>query len=353
MKQSAIVVCPGRGTYNKTELGYLQKYHGDKTEIVGLIDQYRKTKGQRSVSELDGAEAYRPSVHNTGDNASPLIYACAVADFHSIDREAFEIVGITGNSMGWYLALACAGALSPRASIEVVNTMGRMMHREARGGQVIYPLVNEQWQPDPQLVAACDEAVANASSQPGVEIYTSICLAGMRVLAANDLGVKLLLEKLPPTQDRYPFALPNHGAFHSPLMEPIVVQAKLQLSVDLFETPNVPLIDGRGHIWQPYSTDIDALYEYTLGYQIAQTYNFSSSIEVAIKEFAPDKLIILGPGTTLGPPTAQALIQDRWLDLASKRDFADLQKNDPFLLSMGMEDQRARVVSQKPKPSIQ
>jgi [acyl-carrier-protein] S-malonyltransferase len=40
-----------------------------------------------------------------GDNASLLIYACALADFAAIDRDRFEVVAVTGNSMGWYLAL--------------------------------------------------------------------------------------------------------------------------------------------------------------------------------------------------------------------------------------------------------
>ncbi|MFT5313562.1 MAG: hypothetical protein ACI8Z9_002055, partial [Paraglaciecola sp.] len=33
-KQRAVVICPGRGTYNKDELGYLQHLHADKPEIL-------------------------------------------------------------------------------------------------------------------------------------------------------------------------------------------------------------------------------------------------------------------------------------------------------------------------------
>lgn len=36
--------------------------------------------------------------------------------------------------------------------------------------------------------------------------------------------------------------------------------------------------------------------------------NFSKAIEVAIKELAPDKLIIFGPGATLGGAVAQSFI---------------------------------------------
>ena len=46
MREKAVVICPGRGTYGKSELGYLQKHHRDKTEFIGAIDGYRKQQGQ-------------------------------------------------------------------------------------------------------------------------------------------------------------------------------------------------------------------------------------------------------------------------------------------------------------------
>ena len=82
-----------------------------------------------------------------GDNASGLIYAASYADSISL-AEDIEIVAVTGNSMGWYIALACAGALSPRDGFHVVNTMGSLMHDSLIGGQVIYPFIREDWTPD-------------------------------------------------------------------------------------------------------------------------------------------------------------------------------------------------------------
>ena len=73
MKQTALVVCPGRGTYNAAELGYLKTHHGDKAEIIATLDALRRAEqGKMTVSELDAAEKYAPSVHMTGDNASLL-----------------------------------------------------------------------------------------------------------------------------------------------------------------------------------------------------------------------------------------------------------------------------------------
>ncbi len=344
MKQSAIVICPGRGTYNKPELGYLKKHHSDKADFINSIDAYRKGQGQVPISELDEMPAYKMSTHTRGDNASALIYACTVADFMSINRDKYDIVGITGNSMGWYLALACGNSLAGEDGIHVVNLMGTTMHNDAEGGQVIYPLVDVNWVEDAELIANLKEAVKTAKSDPRVEIYSSIKLGGMVIIAANDLGMKRLLKLLPQAQERYPFSLPNHGAFHSPLMTGISKAAKQSLKPDLFGKPDVPLIDGRGHIWQPYSTDIAALQDYTLGHQILETYDYTKAIEVALKEFAPEKLIVLGPGNTLGAPTAQCLIRNTWDGINNKKSFIDGQAKDPFILSMGMEDQRALVL---------
>ncbi len=350
MRAKAVVVCPGRGTYGQAELGYLQKHHADKVEFIAGIDRYRERQGQTTVSALDQMSSFKPSMHTTGDNASALIYACAIADFQSIDQEKFDIVAITGNSMGWYIALACADALRRETALQVVNTMGTLMHNEAIGGQVVYPLVNEQWQNDPALQANVSKTIEGLNKQPDVEIYTSINLGGMLLLAANARGVKLLLKHLPPQQNRYPFALPNHAAFHSPLVQPLSARAKSLLPAALFTQPDVPLIDGRGKIWQPCATDPDALYEYTFEHQVHHTYDFSKAIEVAVKEFAADRLIILGPGTTLAPPTAQVLIQQLWLGFSSRACFVQRQADDPFVLSMGRDEQREHVTKYSGSP---
>ena len=81
MKEKLLVVCPGRGTYNATELGYLKRHHAGGGAQVARLDAYRTGLGQPTISALDGAEKYSPSLHMPGDNASLLIYACALADF--------------------------------------------------------------------------------------------------------------------------------------------------------------------------------------------------------------------------------------------------------------------------------
>lgn len=334
MTKKALVICPGRGTYNKDELGYLRKYHADKAAFIRGLDDYRAAQGQSPVSALDGRETFSLAEFSRGDNASPLIYACAYADFLSIDKNKFDVVAVTGNSMGWYIALACAGAVSPEGGMAVINTMGTLMHENQVGGQVIYPFVDENWRAVPgkreQLLGLIEEID---------DLYLSIELGGMIVFAGSDGALELLMEKLEP-EGRFPMRLAGHGAFHTPLMASVAAKGRAALSADLFGRPDIPLIDGRGAIWSPYSTDSQKLHDYTLDHQVCKTYDFARAVQVGLKEFAPEAVIVLGPGNTLGGAVAQSMLQIGWQGMSTKEGFVTRQKDDPFMFSMGLESQR-------------
>ena len=102
-KQTAVVICPGRGTYNKPELGVLGRQFSDKA-LLARFDDMRRAQGQDTLSELDGAARYSMAKHTRGDNASALIYAATLGDFRAINPDRIEVVAVTGNSMGWYSA---------------------------------------------------------------------------------------------------------------------------------------------------------------------------------------------------------------------------------------------------------
>jgi len=342
MKKSAVVIFPGRGTYGKPELGYLARWHKDKTAFLAGVDAWREGAGRTPISELDGAPSYSAAKHASSINASALIYACALADFADINRDQFDIAAICGNSLGWYLSLAAAGALTPEGAIRVVDMMGALMEEDGAGGQLIYPAVDEAWRPSAERRAAVEAALA-AGRKAGAA-YLSINLGGMAVLAGDAAGLGAMEASLPPVEERYPFRLARHAAFHTPLLKHVSAKSFQALEPEVFSNPKIPVIDGRGVIWTPHATDIGALYHYTLGTQIIETYDFSKSVEVALKEFAPDVLILPGPGSTLGAPIGQCLIDHRWRGVKSKEDFAQMQKSEPFLLAMGREEQRALVV---------
>lgn len=343
-KERIVVICPGRGSYTKETLGYLKPYGARIKDFVSDIDSRRAAIGEPTVSELDGASTFQPALHTKGEHASPLIYACSYADFQAIDRDRYEIVAVTGNSMGWYLTLAFAGALDWAGAFQVINTMGSMMKSQIIGGQMIYPVVDGDWRPNPELREIVFKKMAEARAAGG-DVHLSIQLGGYVVLGGDSAGLSFMMKNLPKIEN-YPFQLVNHAAFHTPLLAETSRKAFEMLGLDLFQRPQLPMIDGRGKIWQPYSTDLEDLYQYTFDHQVVAPYDFTKAVTVTLKEFAPQKLVLLGPGNSLGGSIGQILISNRWRptvaskEITSKGDFTALQKAEPFLISMGMADQR-------------
>ncbi len=340
--KTAVVICPGRGTYNADELGYLGRHFPDSA-LLAAFDAQRAEAGQSTLSELDGAERFSLARHSRGDNASGLIFAATLGDFLSIDREAVRIVAVTGNSMGWYSALACGGALSPENGFRVANTMGTLMQKALIGGQLIYPWVDENWKPRRDRKAGLLALVRDIGQRPGHSLFLSIDLGGMLVLAGDEAGLAAFEAAVEPVQRRFPMRLGNHAAFHTPLQAPVAQQGRALLSPALFGQPMLPMIDGRGAIWWPGATDIEALWDYTLGAQVTESYDFSRALAVAAREFAPDLFIVTGPGTTLGGAVAQSLIVADWRGMDSREAFRALQDKAPLLVSMGMAEQRGTV----------
>ncbi|MDA5095841.1 ACP S-malonyltransferase [Aliiroseovarius sp. KMU-50] len=342
-KQTAIVVAPGRGTYNRDELGYFAHHHEDKSDLMAGFDAYRVSQGQEPLSALDGAERFSGPRHTRGDNASGLIHACALADFMSIDRERFDILGVTGNSMGWYIALACAGVLDTIGGLEVVNTMGTLMHEHMIGGQLIYPFMDENWVEMPGERARIEAKLAEINARADHVLTLSIDLGGMLVLAGNEAGLSAFEREMPVVQSRFPLRLPGHAGFHTALQAPVAAEGRARLGAELFSNPDLPLIDGRGAIWHPKASDLTELRSYTLGHQVVEPYDFTGAIGVAAREFMPDVFIVLGPGTTLGGGVVQSLIRANWRAMDNKETFKTRQRSKPVILSMGQADQRAMV----------
>lgn len=75
-KKRVVVICPGRGTYNKEELGYLTRLHADKKELVEVIDTYRTQQDQITISELDGMDKYSMRTHRWRECLSPHLCVC-------------------------------------------------------------------------------------------------------------------------------------------------------------------------------------------------------------------------------------------------------------------------------------
>jgi malonyl CoA-acyl carrier protein transacylase len=268
-----------------------------------------------------------------------------MADFAAIDRSRYEIVGVAGNSMGWYTALAAAGALSLSDAIRLVDTMGAYQEGHVIGGQLLYPLSDATGALDPALKDAVTAALraANAVGYAGV----SIDLGNTLVLAGDEAGLKALTEALPKLERgarTFPVRLPLHSAFHTPLLAETAARAQVDLADLDFRAPDVTLVDGRGRNFRPRWADPAELAAYTLGAQVTETYGFARSIQVALHHTGPDVVIALGPGNPLGGPLAWMLVHEGWNGVRDRAAFAARQAGEaPLLLSTGVPEQRARL----------
>ena len=335
-KETVVVVCPGRGTYNAPELGYLAQHHAGSAWLA-QFDTQRVGAGKPTLAELDGAAKFSPALHTRGDVAAPLIHACAFLDFLALDRDRFEVVAVTGNSMGWYTALACAGAVAPEHGFAIADAMGVNSQAHEPGGQAVLVLADTDWRVDPAVEAAVEAAMARHHVLP------SIRLGGMLVVAGSEAALDALVADLPPLS-RPPLRLAWHGPFHTPLMAASAHAAQGTLPVHWLAAPQVPLIDGRGKVWRRFETTGQALWDYTFGAQILAPYDFTAAITVALRTFAPDRVVLLGPGETLGGAIGQVLVALKWLDISSRSGFSARQEEDAFLIGMGRPAQRRYVV---------
>lgn len=326
-----VIMCPGRGSYTEKELGSLPPDH----DLVRAAERHRADFGLEPLLALDQATRFEPARHLRPAHVSPLIYVKAMIDATQASAE-HDVVALGGNSLGWYIALAASGALSFEDGFRLVQSMSLLQEQHADGGQVLYPVCNDDWTPSEGHRRAIDQALASS----GGEAMPSIDLGGYAVLAGSSKGVSHLLKALPSLRMgsvTYPIRLALHGPYHTRLAEPVAAAAAGKLRDLDFRAPHTTLIDGRGRRFSPWSADLDELRAYTIGAQVTTPYGFTSSVRVALREFAPERIVLPGPGNTLGGIVGQILVQEGWRGLHSKADFQVAQRGDqPIIVSMGL-----------------
>jgi len=332
----ALVVCPGRGSYGRAQLGSLPR----DSEVIQWLDAYRASLGRSTLTEMDSAERFSPRAHLSGENASLLTFGASAADLSALDAEKVQVVAVTGNSMGWYTALYAAGALGLDEAARLIETMGAYQIGNVIGGQVLYPLVDEAWRPS----ATLQMAVETARREPGVHL--SIRLGGTAVLAGDREAVKGLLSSMPPVERAgrtFPVQLPLHSAFHTPLLAGASERALTELAELDLRAPAIPMIGGGGVGFRAWADPADIL-RYTLTTQVTETYDFSAALRTALGDYGPDVVICLGPGDTMGGPVGQVMAEIGWRGIHSFQDFLAAQRSSaPPVIAMARPDQRALV----------
>jgi malonyl CoA-acyl carrier protein transacylase len=331
----AVLVFPGRGAYTAASLGSLPAEH----PFVQHAEALRADLGLDSLLALDAADEFEAAVHLRPANASPLIWLISLLDAERAMAD-HRVVAVIGNSLGWYTALTVGDALDFDDAFQLVQGIALLQEAAAAsgsGGQVIYPRFGADWQPAPELAAAIDAALVDGGESGG-EVFPSVDLGGYLVLAGTDAGIGRLLETLPPVQigERlFPLRLAFHGPYHTPLVAPVAEAAAARFGGLGWRAPSLTLIDGRGVRFTPWATDPADLARYTLGEQLITPYDFAAGARVALREYAPQVLVLTGPGNTLGGVAGQLVVAEGYHGLRTRADFESAQAGDsPLVLSM-------------------
>lgn len=329
----AAVAFPARGSYGPASLGSLPPAH----PWLRRADQLRGEFDLPALSALDRATAFDPAVHLRSANAAPLSFLCGLFDAERIAGD-HEVVVVMASSTGWYTALAASGALDFDDAYRLVQSMALLAEEpiadDDRGGQLIYALTDGDWRPDPARASALDAAL----SHQGDAVSRALDLGAFAVLGGTVAQLGEVAAALPPVEvgsRRFPFRLAMQEAWHVPHRAKAAALASERLANLAWSSPSVTLIDGRGVRFTPWSTDPLELARYTLRDQPATTYDFARGLRVALREYAPDIILLPGPGASLGEVCAQLIVAEGYRGIRTRAELEEAQAgSSPILLSM-------------------
>ena len=329
----AAVAFPGRGSYGPGSLGSLPADH----PWVTRADELRAAAGLPPLSEVDAAEAFTPALHLRPSNAWPLTFLVSLLDAERI-ADDHEVVVVVASSIGWYTALAASGALEFDDAFRLVQQMAlaaeEPLDDSATAAELVYPLIDDAWERDDARPGLIDAALADA----GGGAARALELGSFSVIAGTAGAVERVGAALPPVTmggRSYPLRLASADAWHTPLRARSAADAATRLGDLRWERPRVTIVDGRGVRFTPLSADPARLAEQSLVGHAEAPYDFARAFRVAMREYAPDVVLLPGPGATLGTACAQLIVAEGYRGIRSRTELEAVQTGpSPLLLSM-------------------
>ena len=329
----AAVAFPGRGSYGSGSLGSLPAGH----PWVARADELRAEGGLSAISSIDAAERFTPALHLRASNAWPLTFLVSLLDAERI-ADDHEVVVVVASSIGWYTALAASGALEFDDAFRLVQQMAlaaeEPLDDAATAAELVYPLIDDAWERDEARAGLIDAALADA----GEGAARALELGSFSVIAGTAGAVERVGASLPPAMmggRSYPLRLASADAWHTPLRTRSAASAAGRLGDLHWERPKVTIVDGRGVRFTPLATDPARLAEQSLVRHAEAPYDFARAFRVALREYAPDVILLPGPGATLGTACAQLIVAEGYRGIRSRTELEAVQAGPaPLLLSM-------------------
>jgi malonyl CoA-acyl carrier protein transacylase len=329
----AAVAFPGRGSYGPSSLGSLTATH----PWVRHADAIRAESGLPALSELDAADRFTPALHLRPSNAWPLTFVASLLDAERIAAD-HEVVVVVASSTGWYTALAASGALGFDDAFRLVQGMAIAAEEPLPDGdqpaELVYALTSDSWDRDEARSSAVDRVLADTDDGA----YRALELGSHAVIAGTAAAIDRVATALPPVTvggRAFPLKLATGDAWHTPLRAAVARSAAEGLGDLQWDRPNVTIVDGRGVRWTPWAADPQELARETLTGLADAPYDFARAFRVALREYAPDAVLLPGPGTTLGAACAQLIVADGYRGIRTRAEFEATQAGpNPILLSV-------------------
>jgi [acyl-carrier-protein] S-malonyltransferase len=175
-------------------------------------------------------------------NTQPCLWTVEIAEYeafiNSDEGKSATIDAVCGFSLGEYAALYAAGVVSFEDGLKIIRRRAELMQKYQRGGMVailgvdknkIYDIIED-------VKAKCDDGM--------VLIPVNFNCPGQVVVAGDDIAIDKLCDELTLQGTKFS-RLAVSGAFHSPIMQPVVAQMLELFDTIEFKTPKVSIYSNK------------------------------------------------------------------------------------------------------------
>jgi [acyl-carrier-protein] S-malonyltransferase len=169
------------------------------------------------------------------DNMQPALLATSIACLRAAQEGAREAVPpaafVAGHSLGEYTALVATGALDLPDALRLVRKRGELMLRagEIRPGGML-ALIGLDRTAAEEIARETGTEISNVNSPGQIVISGPLDALNTAATLAREKGARRAV------------ALKVSGAFHSPLMEPVLEEFEQVVASTPFRSPSVPVI---------------------------------------------------------------------------------------------------------------
>jgi len=319
-------------------------FPGQGSQSVGMgLDLYRRYSTAREVfNEADATlgfplsrlcfEGPEEELTRT-DNVQPAILvtsiACLRAAGQASNKDLPSPSFVAGHSLGEYTALVAANALSLSDAVRLVRERGRLMYKagQKNPGSML-AIIGLDIDTVEDICLHSESTISNINC-PG-----QIVISG----ATDALAKASKLARMKGARRLIPLKV--SGAFHSPLMEPIIAEFGEVISNFTFQPPAIPLI---ANVTAQPLTNVDAIKEELLK-QLRRCIQWQPSIEYMTHNRVTS-FYEIGPGRVLCGLIKRIAPRVQTFNISGIEDVTHPELNSGHLqLTMGLR-RKARVTA--------